>query len=87
MQTSLAAALFATVGLAIPLGPFTCPSGLTYNNPQCCAVDVLGILTLDCESPDYYGCDFGMVPACCTFTLLGQALFCKGTVNTGRIRD
>lgn len=32
-----------------PAGNNPCPSGL-YSNPQCCSVDVLGVLGLDCKS-------------------------------------
>lgn len=35
-------------GVARRQAPAFCPPGLLYTNPQCCAVDVLGVADLDC---------------------------------------
>lgn len=60
MKMLLAAVLF-TLGLAAPItetkshniavrGAFSCPGGLTNSAPMCCSVNVLGLLSLDCEN-------------------------------------
>ncbi|KAJ6782984.1 hypothetical protein PWT90_10380 [Aphanocladium album] len=69
-------------------GPL-CPKGL-ISNPQCCAVGVLGVADLDCETPR--GAtgpkSFGAVcaakgkqAACCAIPVAGQALLCQKAIG------
>ncbi|KAM3528963.1 hypothetical protein NHJ13051_002109 [Beauveria bassiana] len=75
-----------------PVGndPYYCPSGL-YSNPQCCAVDVLGVADLDCSTPSQNfttGDEFrdicatiGQHPMCCVLPVAGQAVLCEKPVG------
>jgi hypothetical protein len=50
IATAVASAAFA---LALPGGSGElCPTGL-YSNPLCCAVDVLGVVDLDCDEREF----------------------------------
>ncbi|KAK3182504.1 beta ketoadipyl CoA thiolase, th1 [Lecanicillium sp. MT-2017a] len=67
-----------------------CPSGL-YSNPQCCDTDVLGVLGLDCSTPDQTptsGGDFKSICAevgkqakCCVLPVAGQSVLCQDAVG------
>ncbi|KAJ4153555.1 hypothetical protein LMH87_010039 [Akanthomyces muscarius] len=77
MQMFLAAVLFAATGLAMPAGSFQCPGGLTNSSPQCCATNVLQLLSLNCKSPSASGCPGGLKPTCCTLVLAEQGVLCN----------
>ncbi|KAK3185963.1 hypothetical protein K4F52_005186 [Lecanicillium sp. MT-2017a] len=88
MKLFIATALLATLGLAAPVTEtepktiaareaFSCPGGLTNSSPMCCGANVLGVLALDCKTPDADGCSGGSQPNCCTLGLAGQGLLCQ----------
>ncbi|CRK35134.1 hypothetical protein BN1723_014958 [Verticillium longisporum] len=84
--------LFAGLAMATPATLDTrgsvC-SGL-YGNPQCCATDVLGVASLDCQNPksannanDFkHSCaSTGKSAFCCTLPVAGQAVLCNKPVG------
>ncbi|KAK3192305.1 hypothetical protein K4F52_001518 [Lecanicillium sp. MT-2017a] len=69
-----------------------CPGGLTNSNAKCCAVDVLGVLSLDCTTPKesprdgkdlakICAADGGKAAACCTLPVAGQGVICAKVVG------
>ncbi|PNP46798.1 hypothetical protein TGAMA5MH_01750 [Trichoderma gamsii] len=91
MQFFAVATLFVAGVLAAPS-----PSGLNsratlcaaglYSNPQCCAVDVLGVADLNCAGPvgtvntaaefQKNCAEIGQEARCCALPVLGQDLLC-----------
>ncbi|SPJ92119.1 uncharacterized protein FTOL_13663 [Fusarium torulosum] len=67
-----------------------CPDSL-YGNPQCCSVDVLGVVDIECDSPTESPTDavsFAQICAtsgqrarCCVLPVLDQALVCMTPVG------
>ncbi|KFA72480.1 hypothetical protein S40288_11405 [Stachybotrys chartarum IBT 40288] len=64
-----------------------CP-GTLYSRPQCCAVDVLGVVSLNCDGPNkapvsatnfaaICNADNASAAQCCTIPILGQGLLCQ----------
>ncbi|PHH67928.1 hypothetical protein CDD82_988 [Ophiocordyceps australis] len=85
---AFAVVAFLAGALAMPsqsgnYGGSKCNPGL-YSNPQCCATDVLGLLDLDCQTPQHgdardFGCpQAGQRARCCVVPVAGQALLCIG---------
>ncbi|KAM0522438.1 hypothetical protein ACHAPE_002028 [Trichoderma viride] len=92
MQFFAVATLFVAGVLAAPS-----PSGLNsratlcaaglYSNPQCCAVDVLGVADLNCAGPvgpptnangfQAACAKIGQEARCCAIPVLGQDLLCE----------
>ncbi|KAK5998979.1 Hydrophobin-1 [Cladobotryum mycophilum] len=97
MQFFAVAALFVAGALASPVaqieartdGP-VCPPGL-FSNPQCCATDVLGLISLDCHVPINPIRDArnfrevcaasGQQPRCCVAPVASQAVLCQPPVG------
>ncbi|KJK83510.1 hypothetical protein H634G_01639 [Metarhizium anisopliae BRIP 53293] len=94
MKFLAVAALLAGAAIAAPTsntgGGLACPPGL-YSNPQCCALNLLGIAGLDCQSPGstpHDGPEFGRIcaqdgkhAACCVVPIAGQDLLCVTAVG------
>nr|CDK12890.1 class II hydrophobin [Geosmithia longistipitata] len=69
-----------------------CPSEL-LSNPECCDVDVLGLLSINCAPPDTTptsAADFksqcakrGKSATCCVLPVLGQAVGCQAPAGSG----
>ncbi|KAH7310660.1 fungal hydrophobin-domain-containing protein [Stachybotrys elegans] len=90
MQFFATAALFVATAMAIPATLVErqsynpCP-GTLYSQPQCCATDVLGVLSLDCENPsaaptdadDFEDICGSAQPFCCLLPLLDQGVLCQ----------
>ncbi|KAG6041587.1 hypothetical protein E4U41_003324 [Claviceps citrina] len=53
--------------------------GLIAGTSVCCATNVLGLVSLDCEIPRKSGCEKG-VPSCCTLLIAEQGVLCKKAV-------
>ncbi|KAK1241317.1 hypothetical protein MKX08_001291 [Trichoderma sp. CBMAI-0020] len=63
-----------------------CPAGL-FSNPQCCAVDVLGVADLNCAGPvgtvnsaaEFRAncAGIGQTARCCAIPVAGQDLLCE----------
>ncbi|KAK4220565.1 hydrophobin 2 [Podospora fimiseda] len=79
----LAAALQSGVCLAR-----VCPSDV-YSNPQCCGLNVAGVLGVDCETPvsvidgDAFAesCELHEKgAACCAIPVLGQGILCTPAI-------
>ncbi|CAK7230464.1 hypothetical protein SCUCBS95973_007583 [Sporothrix curviconia] len=77
--------------------PYAAGSGSEYvpcsgleDTPQCCAVDALGVASLDCANPsavptsaDNFAAICGSKePQCCALSLLGIALLCEAPTGT-----
>ncbi|KAG5916041.1 hypothetical protein E4U42_007816, partial [Claviceps africana] len=62
-----------------------------YSNPQCCAVNVLGVAALDCKNPsrkptnagDFKStcASVGKKAQCCVLPLLGQDVLCTEAIT------
>ncbi|KOS21491.1 Trihydrophobin [Escovopsis weberi] len=96
MQFFTIAAL-AAVAIASPLesrqtGPQAlCPAGF-QSNPQCCDVDIGGVLDINCNSPSplpanpvqfqQFCSAIGKKATCCFLPAIGQAAFCVPAIGT-----
>ncbi|CAK7219483.1 hypothetical protein SBRCBS47491_003860 [Sporothrix bragantina] len=88
------AALFATA-MAVPYAassgaaPYTPCSGLE-STPLCCAVDALGVVSLDCEAPDsvptsadnFVDVCGAREPQCCLLNVADLAVACSFPAGT-----
>jgi hypothetical protein len=91
MKASVILALFASTGMATVYDGRNnlCPTGLTYGSITCCSTNVLGLLSLDCESPKNYprnGRDFRVQcgsrsAMCCTLEAADQGVLCKKAIG------
>ncbi|KAI2606616.1 cerato-ulmin [Hypoxylon sp. NC1633] len=84
----------ATAVLANPVkrndAPYDPCSGL-YDSAQCCATDVLGVIDLDCETPNKVPTsasnfeeicgDGGQRARCCVLPVLGQDVLCQTPIG------
>nr|CDK12879.1 class II hydrophobin [Geosmithia sp. 10 MK-2014] len=99
---AITAALFAAAAMASPLEVRThddsappydaCPSEL-LSNPECCDVDVAGLLSINCAPPDETPTSAenfkelcskrGQSATCCLLPVLGEAVACQAPAGSG----
>nr|ABS59376.1 hydrophobin [Trichoderma virens] len=85
MKLLILAGIFTTGAFA------SIPCSGNQNTPLCCAVDVLGVASLDCQPPPgpvnssedlQQQCrSVGLESKCCALSLLGQAIGCTNPGN------